>query len=261
MTLCAPPAVSDRYITGRLLPDKAVDLLDTASARVRIGLGIKPAELERMERQLSRLARELSALERDRGNGFPVEDQRLIDIADEQADIDARRGALEVRWLAEGATRRCVCLKRKQLTLQAQDLPVPVEGEVDQVLASWRNAGASLDQGPRSLGRAARRCAVAVHQKMAPGCDCPGGFRLDRCAAGQVLRPRRAAYWPWPTTCQAAYSRSGHRRRTDRGNPQAAQSGLRDPQQPLGVFLLVRAIGGRQGRSHGRTFVRRRRRR
>src|SRR5574344_1380156 len=44
--------LSARYITGRVLPDKAVDLLDTASARVRIGLGIKPAELEQMERQL-----------------------------------------------------------------------------------------------------------------------------------------------------------------------------------------------------------------
>lgn len=128
--------VSDRYITGRLLPDRAVDLLDTASAGYAIGLGIKPAELERMERQLSGLAREQSALERDRGNGFPVEDQRLTDIADEQAEIDERRVALEVRWLAERDAALRVLEARKQLTLQAQDLPIPAEGEVVQVLAS-----------------------------------------------------------------------------------------------------------------------------
>src|SRR5690606_22234507 len=44
--IVAAARLASRYVTGRLLPDKAVDLLDTAAARVRIGMGIKPAELE-----------------------------------------------------------------------------------------------------------------------------------------------------------------------------------------------------------------------
>ena len=104
-----------------------------------------------MERQLSGLAREQSALERDRGNGFPVEDQRLTDIADEQAEIDERRVALEVRWLAERDAALRVLEARKQLARQAQDLPVPAEGEVVQVLASLEERQAELDQAREAL--------------------------------------------------------------------------------------------------------------
>src|SRR3546814_12961566 len=57
--IVAAAELSDRYITGRLLPDKAVDLLDTAAARVRIGLGVKPAELESLESRLAGLEREI----------------------------------------------------------------------------------------------------------------------------------------------------------------------------------------------------------
>src|SRR5690554_7601830 len=60
--LRAAAELSDRYITGRLLPDKAVDLLDTAAARVRISLSVKPAELERLERNMMGLERARQAL-------------------------------------------------------------------------------------------------------------------------------------------------------------------------------------------------------
>jgi type VI secretion system protein VasG len=59
--IVAAAELSDRYITGRLLPDKAVDLLDTASARVRIDTGYQACGVERMERQLSGLTRVNSA--------------------------------------------------------------------------------------------------------------------------------------------------------------------------------------------------------
>ncbi len=58
--------LSCRYINGRQLPDKAIDVLDTACARVRVNLGAKPAALEAMEEELAAVRRELDALERDR---------------------------------------------------------------------------------------------------------------------------------------------------------------------------------------------------
>ncbi|POZ99438.1 type VI secretion system ATPase TssH, partial [Pseudomonas sp. MWU12-2312b] len=149
--IVAAAELSDRYITGRLLPDKAVDLLDTASARVRIGLGIKPAELERMERQLSGLARELAALERDRSNGFPVEVQRLADIADEQAGIEDSRLTLETRWVAERDAAVRVLDARKQLALKEDDLPTPEEGETAHVLASLVERQAALELAREEL--------------------------------------------------------------------------------------------------------------
>lgn len=60
--------LSCRYLSGRRLPDKAIDVLDTACARVRVSLGAKPLALEAMEEELASVRRELDALERDCSN-------------------------------------------------------------------------------------------------------------------------------------------------------------------------------------------------
>ena len=65
----AAAELAGRFITGRLLPDKAIDVLDTACARVRVSLGAKPARLEALEEDYASAKRELEALERDRSMG------------------------------------------------------------------------------------------------------------------------------------------------------------------------------------------------
>ena len=62
-SLEAAAKLSARYITGRQLPDKAVDLMDTASARVKIGLTAKPGVIEDLERRIQLLEREIGAIE------------------------------------------------------------------------------------------------------------------------------------------------------------------------------------------------------
>jgi len=71
---------ADRYITGRFLPDKAIDLLDTACARIKVGLAAKPAAFEDMERTLQAFKRELQALERDHYNGVSLSAERMADM-------------------------------------------------------------------------------------------------------------------------------------------------------------------------------------
>lgn len=240
--IVAAAELSDRYITGRLLPDKAVDLLDTASARVRIGLGIKPAELERMERQLSGLARELSALERDRGNGFPVEHQRLTDIDDEQADIDARRVALEVRWLAERDAALRVLEARKQLTLKEQDLPVPAEGEVAQVLASLEERQVELDQARETLA-ALQGDEPLLFTEVSPDAIAQVVSDWTGVPLGKVLRDAAGGVLALADNLKMRIRGQDTAVEQIAEILKAAQSGLRDPQQPLGVFLLVGPSG------------------
>lgn len=71
---------SDRYISGRYLPDKAIDLLDTSSARVKVLLTAKPGRVEDLERSIQALEREQAALERDLAHGIEIDSQRLEDI-------------------------------------------------------------------------------------------------------------------------------------------------------------------------------------
>src|SRR6185436_5329800 len=67
--IVAAVELSNRYISGRLLPDKAVDLLDTSAARVRVERGTKPEELVELESQIAALERAVSAIKRDVDNG------------------------------------------------------------------------------------------------------------------------------------------------------------------------------------------------
>ena len=69
--------ISQKYITGRFLPDKAIDLLDTASARIKINLSSKPALLEDKEKELQALQREQQAIERDLDNNIEVDKAKI----------------------------------------------------------------------------------------------------------------------------------------------------------------------------------------
>ncbi|EPJ84413.1 ClpA/B-type protease [Pseudomonas sp. CFII64] len=240
--IVAAAELSDRYITGRLLPDKAVDLLDTASARVRIGLGIKPAALERMERQLSGLARELAALERDRNNGFPVEAQRLADIADEQASIEDRRVTLETRWLAEREAAVRVLEARKQVALKEEDLPVPAEGETAQVLASLTDRQAELESARQALATL-QGDEPLLFTEVNPDAIAKVVSDWTGVPLGKVLRDAAGGVMALAANIKTRIRGQDTAVEQIAEILKAAQSGLRDPQQPLGVFLLVGPSG------------------
>lgn len=104
-----------RYITGRFLPDKAVDLLDTACARIRVGLAAKPAPLEDAERAAQAGQRELNALERDAANGTPIAEERLTALRDAIAGHEAQAEELRVVWRKEKAAADAVIQARAAL--------------------------------------------------------------------------------------------------------------------------------------------------
>jgi type VI secretion system protein VasG len=101
--LVAAATLSDRYLTGRKLPDKAVDLLDTSAARVRIALSAKPETVEGLERCVQALDRERKGLERDESFGRPVPAGRLEAIASELSSLEARLREAKERWEKEKA--------------------------------------------------------------------------------------------------------------------------------------------------------------
>jgi type VI secretion system protein VasG len=93
--------LSHRFISGRFLPDKAIDLLDTACAKVKMSLSIKPAALEDTERGAQALERELDALERDAATGGPDEAARREGLREGIAALRKRAGELTSRWEKE----------------------------------------------------------------------------------------------------------------------------------------------------------------
>ena len=96
--LVAAATLSDRYITSRFLPDKAIDLVDEAASRLKMELESRPTELDKIERRLLQLSIERQALQREEDVSSKERRQKL---EKEIADLTADRDAMRARWEAE----------------------------------------------------------------------------------------------------------------------------------------------------------------
>jgi len=89
--------LSQRYISDRFLPDKAIDLMDEAAAKLRLEINSKPEELERVERRLMQLQIEKAAIKRE------GDTTKINQITEEIAQLESQKKDLEERWKAEKA--------------------------------------------------------------------------------------------------------------------------------------------------------------
>ncbi|MDO4244017.1 MAG: AAA family ATPase [Actinomyces sp.] len=103
--LVAAAALSDRYITGRQLPDKAIDLVDEAASRLRMELDSSPVEIDELRRRVDRMRMEEAYLADSLGDeaADPAAAERLERLRAELADASERLTALNARWEAEKA--------------------------------------------------------------------------------------------------------------------------------------------------------------
>jgi ATP-dependent Clp protease ATP-binding subunit ClpB len=98
--LVAAATLSNRYITDRFLPDKAIDLMDEAAARLRMQVDSKPEELDEIDRRIMQLKIEEQALKKERDSASK---ERLKRLAKELAGLEEKASALTTRWQAEKA--------------------------------------------------------------------------------------------------------------------------------------------------------------
>jgi ATP-dependent Clp protease ATP-binding subunit ClpB len=96
--LVAATTLSNRYITDRFLPDKAIDLMDEAAARLKMQVDSKPEELDSMDREIIRLKIEQEALKKESDAGSK---SRLQTLEKELAELEEKSAALTARWSAE----------------------------------------------------------------------------------------------------------------------------------------------------------------
>ena len=105
--LVAAASLSDRYITGRQLPDKAIDLIDEAASRLRMELDSSPVEIDELQRRVDRMRMEESyladSIEEEGSSADPDAADRLERLRAELADASERLTALNARWEAEKA--------------------------------------------------------------------------------------------------------------------------------------------------------------
>jgi len=96
--LIAAATLSDRYITSRFLPDKAIDLVDEAASRLKMEIESQPTELDQLERRILQLNIEKQALSKERDEASKA---RLSKLEKELADISSERDAKQLQWQNE----------------------------------------------------------------------------------------------------------------------------------------------------------------
>jgi ATP-dependent Clp protease ATP-binding subunit ClpB len=127
--LVAAATLSNRYISGRQLPDKAIDLVDEAASRLRMEIDSAPEEIDQLRRQVDRLTMEELALS---GETDPASVERLAALRADMADKKEQLAALNARWEAEKAgLNRVGDLKAKLDELRSAADKAQREGDLE----------------------------------------------------------------------------------------------------------------------------------
>ncbi|MGE5795379.1 MAG: AAA family ATPase, partial [Ignavibacteria bacterium] len=115
--------LSRRYIAGRQLPDKAVDLLDTAATRVKMSLTSKPPKLELMHSRLKSLEMAINSQQKDFNMDLAIDQEMLSDLSQQKSKLESEIKMNEEKWGKESElTKKLMDLRKKKLSGGAQIL-------------------------------------------------------------------------------------------------------------------------------------------
>ncbi|MSN25154.1 MAG: type VI secretion system ATPase TssH [Geobacter sp.] len=231
--IVAAAELSGRYISGRQLPDKAVDLLDTSAARVKILLTAKPSAIEELERAIQALEREKKALERDSLHGAELDVERMPGIESQLTGLQAELSDLTCRWRKEQELAQRLVALRSELGVQAgQDGTEDKRKEIKKEIASMTVELNKLQDGAPLVRIEVDPDVVA--KVVSDWTGIPLG-KVLRDQAGSVMQLER-------DLCQRIKGQDESIRIIGE-TVRAAKAGLNDPTRPQGIFLLVGPSG------------------
>ena len=253
--LVAAAALSDRYITARFLPDKAIDLIDEAASRLRMEIDSQPVEIDELRRSVDRMLMEEMALEKE---ADPASKERLERLRADLADRQEQLTALVARWEQEKAGLNRVGELKKRLDdlngqaeraerdadfatasrLRYGEIPA-LEKEIADAVAS-DNAAAADGSGPETGLPDAR---PMVKEEVGPDdvadvvsswTGIPAG-RLLEGETGKLLRMESELGKRLVGQARAVQAVSDAVRRS--------RAGISDPDRPSGSFLFLGPTG------------------
>ncbi len=246
--LVAAATLSDRYITSRFLPDKAIDLIDEAASRLRMEIDSKPVEIDELQRQVDRMRMEELALAKE---SDPASVDRLSRLKIELADRSEQLAALTARWEQEKSGLNRVGELKKQvddLRSQAEraqrdgDLAAASELLYGQIPAVEREL-AEAAKAEEKLSGAVPEQAPMVSEEVTPDdiatvisswTGIPSG-RLMEGETSKLLRMEAGLGKNVVGQQKAVAAVSDAVRR--------ARAGVSDPDRPTGSFLFLGPTG------------------
>jgi ATP-dependent Clp protease ATP-binding subunit ClpB len=239
--LVAAATLSDRYITARFLPDKAIDLVDESASRLRMEIDSRPVEIDEKQRAVDRLRMEELALQKE---SDPASVERLKRIRQDLADRQEALSELNARWEQEKAGLNRVGELKKQLDdVRGQAERAQREGDLAQASQLLYGQIPALEQELAQASSTAEETTPMVKEEV--GADdiadvvalwtgIPAG-RLLEGETTKLLRMEDELGRRLIGQREAVTAVSDAVRR--------ARSGIADPDRPTGSFLFLGPTG------------------
>jgi len=240
----AAATLSDRYIADRHLPDKAIDLIDEAGARLRMEIDSKPVKLDEVDRRIMQLEIEREALKKERDKASK---ERLKKLERELADLQESSGALRSRWEQEKTAIQSI-RDTKERSEQVRHQIEEAQRAQDYTRASELQYGTLVDLENQQQEQEARlRQLQGDHPLLKEEVgseDVAGvvaewtGIPVSRLLEGEVeklLRMEEALHRRVVGQNEAVSAVSNAVRR--------ARAGLQDPNRPIGAFIFLGPTG------------------
>jgi ATP-dependent Clp protease ATP-binding subunit ClpB len=242
--LVAAASLSDRYITARFLPDKAIDLIDEAASRLRMEIDSRPVEIDELQRSVDRMEMQALALAKE---ADPASKERLERLRAEQADRQEQLTALLARWDREKTSlNRVGDLKKRLDDLEGQleraqrdadlgtasrlmygEIPA-LKAEIDQAVASDQAVEGETAMVKEEVG------PDDVADVVSSWTGIPAG-RLLEGETGKLLRMEDELGRRIIGQTRAVQAVADAVRRS--------RAGVADPDRPMGSFLFLGPTG------------------
>ncbi|HEX5182455.1 MAG TPA: ATP-dependent chaperone ClpB [Allosphingosinicella sp.] len=237
--LVSAATLSNRYITDRFLPDKAIDLMDEAASRLRMEVESKPEEIENLDRRIIQLKIEREALKKESDKASK---ERLANLEGELANLEQQSAELTQRWQAEKEKIQAESKLKEQL--DATRLELEQAQRAGDLAKAGEIAYGRLPQLEKQLAEAQSVSQSAMLREEVTSADIASvvsrwtGIPVDKMLEGErekLLQMEAQLGKRVIGQKQAVEAVSRAIRR--------ARAGLQDPNRPMGSFLFLGPTG------------------
>ena len=239
--IIAAAQLSDRYITDRFLPDKAIDLMDEAASRLRMQVDSKPEALDEIDRRLVQLKIEVEALKKEKDDASK---DRLSRRKDEIAVLEAQSGEMSAAWQAEKSKLASATNVKEQLEQARFKLQDAVRrGDYETAGRLQHDDIPELERNMATLETAAGNDASLASETVTAETIATVVSRWTGVPVEKMLEGERDKLLNMETALSARVVGQSEAVNAVSDAVRRARAGLKDPARPIGSFLFLGPTG------------------
>ncbi len=237
--IVAAAQLSNRYITDRFLPDKAIDLMDEAASRLRMQIDSKPEELDELDRRVVQLQIEREALKKETDKASR---DRLDVLQRELAELEEKAGTLAAKWQEEKKSVQSVQGIKEQLDKARQDVEV-AKRRGDYTRAGELTYGIIPQLEKQLADIEAKQSAALVHEAVTPENIAQIVSRWTGIPVDKMLAGEREKLLQMESSLESRVVGQSEAVRAIANAVRRSRAGLQDPNRPIGSFLFLGPTG------------------